>query len=115
MTADSVHHNNKNNSDNVDNNGDQNMDRGPIVSALLTFAVAIYRNASHERIIQLLMSEFSMDEIKQSKNILCDVSEVPYQNRNSSNLRPEKAAHTADICEILSTLDNDNMPFFCDG
>ena len=112
MTADSVNHNNKNNSDNADNNGDQNMDRGPIVSALLTFAVAIYRNASHDRIIQLLMSEFSIEEIMQSKHILCDVSKVPYQNRNSSNLRTEKTAHTADICNILRTLDNDNMPFF---
>ena len=58
------------------------------------------------------MSEFGIDEIKQSKHILCDVLKKPYQNRNSSNLRSEKAAHTADICDILSTLDNDNMPLF---
>ena len=56
--------------------------------------------------IQLLLSKFGIDEIKQSKHILCDVSKVQYQNRNSSNLRSEKAAHTADI------LDNDNMPLF---
>ena len=37
---------------------------------------------------------------------------MPYQNRNSSNLHSEKAAHTADICDIISTLDNDNMPLF---
>ena len=108
MTSESANRDNDNNN----NNGDQNIDRGPIVSALLTFAVAIYRNASHDRIIQLLMSEFGIDEIKQSKHILCDVSKKPYHNRNSSNLRSEKAAHTADICDILSTLDNDNMPLF---
>ena len=96
MSTESANH------DNANNNGDQNINRGPIVSALLTFAVAIYRNAS----------QFGMDEIKQSKHILCDVSKVPYQNRNSSNLRSEKAAHTADICDILNTLDNDNMPLF---
>ena len=56
------------------------------------------------------MSEFSIDGIKQSKHILCDVSKVTYQNRNSSNLRSAKAAHTADICDILSTLDN--MPLY---
>ena len=85
MTLESANRDNDNNN----NNGDQNIDRGPIVSALLTFAIAIYRNTSHDRIIQLLMSEFGIDEIKQSKHILCDVSKVPYQNRNSSNWRSE--------------------------
>ena len=83
MTSESANRDNDNNN----NNGDQNIDRGPIVSALLTFDVSIY--ASHDRIIQLLMSEFGIDEIKQSKHILCGVSNVPYQNRNPSNLRSE--------------------------
>ena len=35
----------------------------PIVSALLTFTVAIYRNSTHDRIVQLLTSQFDIDEI----------------------------------------------------
>ena len=50
----------QNNNDNDNNNGDNNnIACVPIVSALLTFTVAIYRNGSHDRVIQLLMSEFN--------------------------------------------------------
>ena len=58
------------------------------------------------------MSKFSIDEIKQSKHIFSGVSKDPYQKCISSNMRSEEAAHTADICDILSTPDNDNMPLF---
>ena len=50
----------QNNNDNDNNNGDNNnIACVPIVSALLTFTVAIYRNGSHDRVIQLLMSSLS--------------------------------------------------------
>ena len=96
-----------------DNNGDNNNNACvPIVSALLTFTVAIYRNGSHDRVIQLLMSEFSIQEIKEAKNILCDVAKKPFHKRRTTDARSEKAAHLVDICEIISKLDDNNMPLF---
>ena len=96
-----------------DNNGDNNNNACvPIVSALLTFTVAIYRNGSHDRVIQLLMSEFSIQEIKEAKNILCDVAKKPFHKRRTTDARSEKAAHLVDICEIITKLDDNNMPLF---
>ena len=68
-----VQNNNGDDNNNGDNiNGDNNNNACvPIVSALLTFTVAIYRNGSHDRVIQLLMSEFNIYEIKEAKHILC--------------------------------------------
>ena len=53
----------------------------PIVSALLTFTVAIYRNSTHDRIVQLLTSQFDIDEIKNAKKILCETVQKEYKNR----------------------------------
>ena len=84
-----------------DTNGDNN--NNPcvlIVSALLTFTVAIYRNGSHDRVIQFLMSEFNIHEIKEAKHILCDVANIEYQKRRNTDTRSEKAAHLTDCCII---------------
>ena len=103
----------QNNNDNDNNNGDNNnIACVPIVSALLTFTVAIYRNGSHDRVIQLLMSEFNINEIKEAKNILCDVAKQPFHKRRTTDTRSEKTAHLVDICEIITKLDDNNMPLF---
>ena len=96
------------------NNNNAGDERIPIVSALLTFALAIYRNASYDRIIQLLMSQFSEEEIKCSKQILCDAIKVTFQKRNNSDMRSEKTAHTTDICDMIRKIDTEDA-IICDG
>ena len=98
-----VQNNNGDDNNNGDNNNGDNNNNAcvPIVSALLTFTVAIYRNGSHDRVIQLLMSEFNIHEIKEAKHILCDVANIEYQNRRNTDTRSEKAAHLTDICEMI--------------
>ena len=84
----------------------------PIVSALLTFTVAIYRNSTHDRIIQLLTSQFDIDEIKNAKKILCETVDKEYRKRKNTDMRSEKMAHALDICEIIRYIDDTNMPMF---
>ena len=84
----------------------------PIVSALLTFTVAIYRNSTHDRIIQLLTSQFDMDEIKNAKKILCETVQKEYSKRKNTDMRSEKMAHALDICKIIRSIDDTNMPMF---
>ena len=103
----------QNNNGDDNNNGDNNNNACvPIVSALLTFTVAIYRNGSHDRVIQLLMSEFNIHEIKEAKHILCDVANIEYQSRRNTDTRSEKAAHLTDSSEMIGKLDDNNMPLF---
>ena len=84
----------------------------PIVSALLTFTVAIYRNSTHDRIVQLLTSQFDIDEMKNAKKILCETVDKEYRKRKNTDMRSEKMAHALDICEIIRSIDDTNMPMF---
>ena len=52
-------------------NNNNEVQKIPIVNALLTFTEAIYRNSSHDRMIPLLTSHFALTEMKDAKNTLC--------------------------------------------
>ena len=80
----------QNNNGNDNNNGDNNNACVPIVSALLTFTVAIYRNGSHDRVIQLLMSEFNIYEIIEAKHILCDVAILNMKSKETQIAGPRR-------------------------
>ena len=84
----------------------------PIVSALLIFTVAIYRNSTHDRIVQLLTSQFDIDEIKNAKKILCETVQKEYKNRKNTGMRSDKTAHAIEICDIIRSIDDANMPMF---
>ena len=84
----------------------------PIVSALLTFTVATYRNSTHDRIVQLLTSQFDIDEIKNAKKILCETVQKEYKNRKNTGMRSDKTAHAIEICDIIRSIDDANMPMF---
>ena len=84
----------------------------PIVRALLTFTAAIYRNSTHDRIVQLLTSQFDIDEIKNAKKILCETVQKEYKNRKKTDMRSEKTAHAIEICDIIRSIDDANMPMF---
>ena len=58
------------------------------------------------------MSEFNINEIKEAKHILCDVANIEYQKCRTTDTRSEKTAHLVDIREIITKLDDNNMPWF---
>ena len=96
----------------VSNNNNNDVQKVPIVNALLTFTAALYRNSSHDRMIILLTSHFDLTEMKDAKTMLCNEVNKEFGKRKSSDLRSEKTAHAIDICEIIRDLDVTDMPLF---
>ena len=96
----------------VSNNNNNEVQKIPIVNALLTFTAALYRNSSHDRMIPLLTSHFDLTEMKDAKNTLCREVNKQFSNRKSTDMRSEKTAHAIDICEIIRKLDVTDMPLF---
>ena len=61
------------------------------------------------------MPELNIDEIKETKHSLCDVENEHYQNSRSTDARSKNGAHLADICEIISKINDDAMLLFLIG
>ena len=85
-----------------------------IVNALLTFIISLLHSAaSANRLVEIICKFYDNDEIKNAKCLLCDVSNMKYENRQDSAKRTEKTAHAFDIVEILKKLDkNKEIPTF---
>ena len=96
----------------VSNNNNNDVQKVPIVNALLTFTVALYRNSSHDRMIILLTSNFDLTEKKDAKTMLCNEVNKEFGKRKSTDMRSEETAHAIDICEIIRDLDVTDMPLF---
>ena len=101
---------------NADMNNSTKPDNNPqlIVNALLTFIISLLHSAaSSNRLVEIICKFYDNDEIKNAKCLLCDVSNMKYENRQDSAKRTEKTAHAFDIVEILKKIDkNKEIPTF---
>ena len=85
----------------VSNNNNNEVQKIPIVNALLTFTAALSRNSSHDRMIPLLTSHFDLTEMKDAKSTLCKEVNKQFSIRKSTDLRSEKTAHAIDIANSM--------------
>ena len=69
----------------VSNNNNNDVQKVPIVNALLTVTAALYRNSSHDRMIILLTSHFDLTEMKDAKTMLCNEVNKEFGKRKSSD------------------------------
>ena len=50
--------------------------------------------------------------MKNAKKILCETVQKEYSKRKNTDMRSEKMAHALDICKIIRSIDDTNMPMF---
>ncbi len=86
--------------------------RTPVVDSVLTFCVSVLFNSSSHKIVELMSTHFCLDEIKQSKTVLCDVLNEHYHDRRTTDTRTDKYAHSQDVMNILQNIDKEDMPYF---
>ena len=60
------------------------------MNSILTFCVSILFNSTQKKIIELISTHFCVDEIKQTKTVLCDLVNEEFQERRSTDLRTDK-------------------------
>ena len=90
---------------------DDNGNIVPIMNTILTFRMSCMVNVTSRKLVEsvdVINNNFSGDEIKDSKRILCDKFEEAFNRRKTINMRNEKEAHTSDIVEIMKQLDSND-------
>ena len=84
-----------------------------IVNASLTFVMSIIKNSTDLKLVDLMGRCFDLQQVTNTKSILCDAAKLQFKRRQDSENRVEKMAHIRDIADILRKLDRKNaVPFF---
>ena len=89
---------------------DDNGNIVPIMNTILTFRMSCMVNVTSRKLVEsvdVINNNFSGDEIKDSKRILCDKFEEAFNRRKTTNIY-EKEAHASDIVEIMKQLDSND-------
>ena len=84
-----------------------------IVNGLLTFVISIMHNSTDPKLVDVIGRYFDLEQVKDSKSLLCDAASLSFKRRHDSESRSEKMAHIRDIVDMLRKLDRDDkIPLF---
>ena len=84
-----------------------------IVNGLITFVFSIMHNSTDPTLVDVIGCYFDLEQVKDSKSLLCDAASLSFMRVQDSESRSEKMAHIRDIVDMLRKLDRDDkIPLF---
>ena len=76
-------------------------------NAVLTFLMSCISNSTKEHTISLISDYYCEEEIKSSKQLLCDKFDKAFKVRKTTSGRSQKTAHSLDMYDMLIELEQD--------